>query len=79
MPRQYFEGNHPNVLPFSHVCALTFILHVDGFPSKYCHGTSFPLLEWSCHDGRRCIGEEYDCDGWIHCGDGSDTMIGKYI
>ncbi len=27
---------------------------------------------WHCHDGRRCIGMEYVCDGLIHCRDASD-------
>ncbi len=28
--------------------------------------------QFRCHDGRRCIGDEYVCDGVIHCRDGSD-------
>ena len=28
--------------------------------------------KWSCHDGRRCIWNQYVCNGRIHCTDGSD-------
>ncbi len=28
--------------------------------------------KWSCHDGKRCIENQYVCDGAIHCSNGSD-------
>ncbi len=45
----------------------------------YCYASRIVVVlvlyadgKWSCQDGRRFIGEEYVCDGRIHCTDGSD-------
>lgn len=38
----------------------------------FVHNEACNEGKWTCKDGRRCIKEEYVCDGFIHCQDGSD-------
>ncbi len=49
-----------------------YFLLVEHFLWALGSNTSCDPDQFSCHDGRRCIGGEFFCDGIIHCGDGSD-------
>ena len=52
--------------------AVSYLLFIAANYWAGCSSMECSDEQWSCQDGRRCIGLGYVCDLTKHCGDGSD-------